>query len=387
MVKSMKKVFLKIRRGFSWLFGLVFRIFRIKKNRIYFISNKGLFSCNPKAFFEYLYNNHRDEFDFYFCLNKKRDIGEGVKQAKFKAIKDYYYFYTSKYIISNQRIDKRYKKRKGQIYIQTWHGGPIPMKAVEGGIFNADKSYIKGAKKESRGITAFTVGSDDILSYYKKSFFFSGRFLNFGTPRYDTIINASEEDCKKAKRALGLPLDKEVVLLAPTFKDDQNIKRDLLDNKKIINFFKEKLNKDVVICYRFHPFLLEETEKLGIENAINLTQVDDVELVVLAADYIVTDFSSIIVDGLFAKKKCVCYSNYFEGYQQTDRNLWIDFNKFPFKFCKTEEELFEEFISLENFDYEKTIKKVYLDYGVTETGHASEKLYEYLKNYDYKKTK
>ena len=237
MVKSMKKVFLKIRRGFSWLFGLIFRIFRIKENRIYFISNKGLFSCNPKAFFEYLYNNHRDEFDFYFCLNKERYIGDGVKQAKFKTIKDYYYFYTSKYIISNQRIDKRYKKRKGQIYIQTWHGGPIPMKAVEGGIFNADKSYIKGAKKESRGITAFTVGSDDILSYYKKSFFFSGRFLNFGTPRYDTIINASEEDCKKAKRALGLPLDKEVVLLAPTFKDDQNIKRDLLDNKKIINFF------------------------------------------------------------------------------------------------------------------------------------------------------
>lgn len=380
----MKKIFLKFKRGFSCFIGLFFRLFKIKKNRIYFISNHGRFSCNPKAFFEFLYNNHKEEFDFYYCLNQKMCIGDDVKQAKFKTIKDFYYFYTSKYIISNQRLDKRYKKKKGQIYIQTWHGGPIPMKAIEGAVWNANKKDLEQAKKEGKSINALTVGSDDILSYYKKYFFCSGEFLNFGTPRYDTLINATKDNFIDAKKALGLPIDKEIVLIAPTFKNDHNIKRDLLDNKKIIDFFKEELNKEVVICYRFHPFLLEETQKLTIDNAINLTQVDDGDSVVFASDYIVTDFSSIIVDGLFAKKKCVCFSNYFEEYQQTDRDLWIDFDKFPFKFCKNEDELLSELKNLEKYDYEKIIKKVYKDYGITETGHASEKLYEYLKNYENK---
>ena len=64
---------------------------------------------------------------------------------------------------------------------------------------SADKAKLheielREAKKEGKGINALTVGSDDILHYYKKYFFCDGEFLNFGTPRYDTIINSNKED-------------------------------------------------------------------------------------------------------------------------------------------------------------------------------------------------
>lgn len=59
----------KKRNWVGHIFSAMFKIFPIKKKRIYFIARYGKqYSCNPKAYFEYLYKNHHDEFEFVWCL-------------------------------------------------------------------------------------------------------------------------------------------------------------------------------------------------------------------------------------------------------------------------------------------------------------------------------
>ena len=80
-----------VRKGIRFVFHLFF-IFPIKRNRIMFESYKGKsYSCNPKYVSEYLYNNHKDEFELVWVFRepeKHRDI-KGIKSVKYNSRADY----------------------------------------------------------------------------------------------------------------------------------------------------------------------------------------------------------------------------------------------------------------------------------------------------------
>ena len=64
----------------------------VGQKRIYLISNDGeKYSCNPRAIFEYLYKNHKDEFDFVYIVNNnhlKSLLPRDVKTAKQGTLKE-----------------------------------------------------------------------------------------------------------------------------------------------------------------------------------------------------------------------------------------------------------------------------------------------------------
>ena len=357
------------------------RIIPIKKNRIYFVSNFGdRYSCNPRAFFEYLYSNHKEEFEFYYCINGKDKsyLPKDVKTSKYLSLKDIYYLNTSKYIINNFRFHTYFKKRKSQIYIQTWHGATLQFKAIEAAVEEyLNPNYVQLAKNDGKYIDLMPLGSNFVKEKYEKYFWNDNCiFTNEGTPRYDVIINSTIDSCNAIKQKLGLPLDKKLVVIAPTFKNNKPLSYDLLDNKKLKKIFKEKLNEDVIIGYRFHPNVASQASNLVFEDAIDLTMVNDSQDIILASDFLITDFSSMIFDGIFANKKCFCYSKNFDEYIKTERNLWIDPNNFLISICKTEKELYDKIADSKNFDFKGLKLKLLKTYGITETGHGCENLYK-----------
>ena len=375
----MKKFIKGIRNFFIKIYVLFLKMLPIKKNRIYFVSNNGRYSCNPKALFEYLYKNHKNEFDFCYICDKPELLPKDVKTARYKSLKNLYYLYTSKYIVNNFRFSLYFRKRKKQTYIQTWHGGPVPMKAIEGAVEDKlNKDYVDKAKIDGRYIDYLTVGSSEIERYFKKYFWCDGKILNIGTPRYDELINSNENVVKKAKKQLNLPLDKKLILIAPTFKNNKSPEYDIVDNKKIINIFKEYHNEDVIVAYRFHPNIAKSINKDMLNDAIDLTWVEDSTSVVFASDYIITDFSSIAIDGIFAKKYVIGYSPSIKDYLENERDLWADFNKYPTQINEGQENLFNFLKTCKSINKEDVFNKMKKDYGITEDGHACENIYNLI---------
>ncbi|MBQ8430745.1 MAG: CDP-glycerol glycerophosphotransferase family protein [Clostridia bacterium] len=92
----MKKFFKRMYAKFIAALGLLCRLLPINKKRIYLISNDGeKYSCNPRAIFEYLYKNHKDEFDFVYIVNNnhlKSLLPKDVKTAKQGTLKEYFYY-------------------------------------------------------------------------------------------------------------------------------------------------------------------------------------------------------------------------------------------------------------------------------------------------------
>ena len=374
----MKKI--KIFLAKVYIFFL--KILPIKKNRIYFVSNFGKrLSCNPRAYFEYLYKNYKKEFDFYYCLNyKEKDLPEDVKTGRYCSLKDLYYLYTSKYVVNNFRFHSLFKKRKNQVYIQTWHGAPVPIKAVEGAVENKlSKEYLRDAKNDGKYIDILTVGSKSVEKYFQKYFWTNGKIFNIGTPRYDALVNANQNDVIIAKDKIKIDKNKKLFLIAPTFDKNKKIEESLMNVDEIIKTFKDYLKEDVQVAYRFHPNIAEEAKNIKLGNAINLTDISNVKDVVLAADYIVTDFSSILVDGMYANKKCICY---VENYNEFIKNntLWLETDLFPIKICKTFEDMLLEIRDMGSYSPDYVMEKINNNYGSTENGSACEQLYATMKN-------
>jgi CDP-glycerol glycerophosphotransferase len=358
----------------------------IKQNRIYFVSNFGdKFSCNPRAFFEYLYKNHKDEFDFKWILNDKQLVSllpSDVKSAKRGSLKDYFYFYTSKFIVNNMRFSKLYSKRKSQFYIQTWHGGPVPEKMIEKDAQDKlSKNYVDSAKIDSKNINLLLANSDSIKKMYENCFWYGGEISNFGTPRYDCLFHITQEETKKIKQSLGIEENSKVVVYAPTFRNNSPVEESFFDDKKVIVAFQKMFHdKNVVLLYRFHPNTLSKTKDLKFgENVFNVTSYPDIQDIVKIADAFITDFSSCIYDAMIAGKICFTYKYNIEQYINQERNLYSQKGDSPFPVAFNQKELVK---NIENFDvsnmsnYQKKVKDFFGANGITENGCACKNLYD-----------
>ncbi len=375
----------KVRNWVGALFMWGFKLFPIKKNRIYFIARNGAqYACNTRAFFEYLYKNHHDEFEFVWCLNKKNsELPKDVKRVKHMSFKDSYYLHTAKYIINNTRFSMLFSKRKGQVYIMTDHGGPFAYKMVEKDQ-KLPKIVLWNSKIDSNQMDCLLAGSTQAQEIKEKAFFCEGKTFLTGEPRYDQLINKNEVQIKNTKEKLGLSGNDYIVLYAPTFREKQSFKDLLIDNEILKHAFEKITDKNVKILYRFHPYLLKKGARdMVFENyVLNVTSYPEMQDLILIADILITDFSSCMFDMMVAGKPCVLYTNDADRYLSNERGVYIPLNQLPFPITNNEQELENVIENLDEIlkEYRQKVDMFTKQLGGVEDGHSCERVYELMLN-------
>jgi len=355
----------------------IFRIFPIKKNRIYFSTRFGSsFSCNPRAMFEYIYKNHKNEFDFYYCLNKPdENLPKDVKRGKYLSFKDTYYFCTAKYIITNVRTCMIFAKRRKQVYIQTWHG--IPLKMIERDEKGIKRANLWNSVLDSNVIDILPVGSKQSQDILDRCFMCDHKTMLTGSPRNDQLILQDKTKIEDIKKKIGIG-DEYVVLYAPTFRRNQKVEESVFDNAKVKKAFEKAVGRKIKILYRFHPVVAKEGRKLEFEDyVINVTDYPDMQELLLISDILITDFSSCMFDMMLTKKPCIIFSNDAEKYLSQERGTYFSLKLLPFPIANDQKGLID---LVNNFDktfesYEAKVEKYLSDNGNVEDGHSCERLY------------
>ena len=117
---------------YRWI-GAIFRILPIKKGRIVFMNffGKG-YGDNPKYICEELIKHNNNNLELLWFVKKDTlgDFPDKVKVIPRGTLKELYYLSTANVWVDNSRKHLGVKKRKKQLYIQTWHGG-IALKKIE----------------------------------------------------------------------------------------------------------------------------------------------------------------------------------------------------------------------------------------------------------------
>ncbi len=147
--------------------------------------------------------------------------------------------------------------------------------------------------------------------------------LEYGYPRNDVYYTATADDVARVRRELGVPEGKTAVLYAPTHRDYQSG----FDTGLDLEAFCAAAGDDVVVLLRAHYFYDQGRAKSS-GRIIDVTGHRSSEDVCLAADALVTDYSSIMFDYANLDRPIVVYADDWEVYRET-RGVYFDLMAAP----------------------------------------------------------
>ena len=345
--------------------------------------NNTKIACNPKSITEYILNNYPEgSYEIVWIYNGNDDKSKsGFKTVKFKSIEYVIEAATAKYFLYNKRIDFLVPKRKGQIYIQMWHSS-ARLKKIEGDASQHLSSYyLENAKKDSKKIDIMVSGSQHSTEIYRRAFWFDGIILNIGTPRNDIFFNYDIGEINQIKEKIGISIDENVILYVPTFRSNYEYDYSQFDGKRIIRNLENTSGEKWKLLIRYHPNMIKE--KVYSESndvAMNVSNYDDIQDLLLIADCIVTDYSSVMFDFSLSKKPVYLFTPDLLEYYAKERDLYFKVEDLPFPLSMNMDELESNINNFNKSKYEKDLDAFLDTLGSYEKGNACSSLMNYLDN-------
>ena len=340
------------------------------------------YSDSPKYIYEALNKMYPGKYECVWAINGKHDIPYGAKTIKRFSFQYAYYCAISKYLVFNVRQPLWFRKREGQVFLETWHGTPLKRLVFDQEeVTSASPKYKEQFYKQRKEWDYLVSANPFSSKTFRSCFMYEGKMLEYGYPRNDILYAPDKEErAKRLKEKLGIPLDKKTILYAPTWRDDEHYGKGeykftlALDLKKM----KTMLEKDYVLLLRTHHYIADKIDTTGLEGfAYNLSTYDDISEIYLMTDICITDYSSVFFDFANLKRPILFYTYDIEKYKNQLRGFYIDMNtEVPGPLLYTSEEVIDAILHIDKIQkrYQKRYDEFYDRFCCFDDGHASENI-------------
>lgn len=377
-----KYYFTKIVR---WLSTLLY-IFPVKENRILFYSFSGKgYSDSPKYISEFLEKMDKN-YELIWAVNNPNDClyakEHRIKLIKYSSFQHAYFGLTSKFIVTNTGPYKALKYRNSQFIINTWHGGGAYKKT---GIDNPYKNkwqVLYNKKFGQAGVKLFLSSSEFFTKYaIRGAFEYNGEVLSCGLPRNDILLDLNQHNkiCDAVKKTLEIAPDKKLVLYAPTWRNYEVSNYEKIIPEQVVKACSKRFSGDWVFVYRGHNLSKGLDYKSESIICVDATSYPDMQELMIAADVLISDYSSCIWDYSLLFKPCFLFVPDLDQYDKTFA-FYTDIKTWGFDVCVTNDALIGCIVSYDEKISRKAIEENHAYFGNEETGFATDFLYKYIKN-------
>lgn len=310
------------------------------------------FASNERAIYDYLQQEHPEMKSTWVFKDPTTEItGNGTKIRE-NSFQYWLALARTKYFVQNANFPQSYIKRRGQIEIETLHG--TFMKTM-----GFDEPDFKYASPKRQSDFAERIDRWDYLvspsrfmdEIAPSAYQYKRQVLQTGFPRNDRLIHENNsERIKELKEQLKIPLDKKIILYAPTFRAKNEF-----DFQLDLNKFQEKLGHDYVLLVRVHYFVADQVDFDDYGTSIiNMSQYSEIEDLYLISDLLITDYSSVMFDYALLKRPMIFFAYDLEWYTNpNNRGTYLDYEKsVPGPIVKTSDEVIEAL-----FNYQEITKQ------------------------------
>ncbi|MFD5078477.1 CDP-glycerol glycerophosphotransferase family protein [Streptomyces sp. NPDC058371] len=233
----------------------------------------------------------------------------------------------AKYLINNANFADAVVKRPGSVHVQTQHGTPLKKMGVDQSTYPvvaaATGSFAKLLTRVDRWDYNLSANRHS-TQMWERAFPGAYEALEYGYPRNDVYYTATADDVARVRRSLGVPDGVKALLYAPTHRDYSTG----FDARLDLEAFCEAAGEDFVVLLRAHYFYDEGAARSGGGRIIDVTRHRSSEDVCLAADALITDYSSIMFDYANLDRPIVVYADDWDVYQET-RGSYFDLMEAP----------------------------------------------------------
>lgn len=384
----MKKIKKLLKKCFFFAYKCICHIIPLSPNCIIFESNLGNnYAGSPRAIYEKMVALHLDStYHCYLVLKDPSSVtipGNG-KILKRRSLSYFYNFCRAKIWISDSRMPNYLIKKKGVSYIQTWHGTPLKKLALD--MEQLSMGGSTDLAKYQRNFRANTSQWDYLVSQnsystdiFRSCFDFHKEMLETGYPRCDVLFEKNNEsEIASIKERLGLPMDKRIILYAPTWRDDEFYEKGKYKFQSPLDFHKllDAFGKDTIFIVKYHYLVASNFDWSPYEGFVyNFSQSDDISELYLISDAMITDYSSVMFDYSILNRPIFFFCYDIENYRDNLRGFYFNLEeKAPGPISHTTEELIEQLQDYDETKYHEKMTAFRETFVSTENGHASEKI-------------
>lgn len=345
---------LSIKQKIEWCLLHVFWCLPIKQRRIVFICyNCTQYSCNPKYISEYLHIHYPDLYEliWFYTTNDIRDeIPEYVAKYKKNSLKYFISLMTADVVISNVTLPRVVPFRKKQCKINTWHGTA----------FKGDKNKHGNDYNRFDYFLAENLLTCNVFNR-KDSFNYKGKIEKIGMPRNDILIRGDIDIKKAIYDELGIPYTDKLILYAPTFRESEGTECFDIDLGALIKTLSLKDSSNWRVLFRYHHM---QENKVYIEGGIDVTSYPDMQRLLIAADILITDYSSTMWDFSLTGKQVILYATDIDRYINEERGeFYYPIEKLPFPIARNNTELQNIGLLFDKKTYDKEVARYHRELG------------------------
>lgn len=325
------------------------------------------FDDSPKAIYEVMKKDKR--FSGYklvwaFHQPDKYDTTTKIKTDGFK------YFTTAlkaRVWVTNSSVERGLNfTGKNTFYFNTWHG--TPMKKMGSDIDSSNTSF--GSKGENHFDIMMSQGRFETEIFSRAFKIPEERFLESGLPRNDILANYTEDYRKNIRAKLRISDDKMVILYAPTFREYEKDENNgvVMAPPLSLDKWKDNLSNSVLLM-RAHYEVSKVMNIQENESVRNMTSYPDINDLYIAADVLISDYSSVFFDYSITGKPMLHFTYDYDKYS-SKRGMYFDIREY-IDGATTEDELIEMIKSL---DYEKASERTvaFRNRFINFYGHAAD---------------
>ena len=352
----------------------------IKKNKIVCCNMKGKrYGDNPKYITDALLKKTND-LDIVWLLNDltDREVPKNVRIVKYDFWHQIYELATAKVWIDSNTKQYGFRKRRNQLYVQTWHGS-YGLKKI--GADLGDKATLIELcihKYDSQRADIMISNAKRTSEIYRRAFWYNGEMLEYGSPKNDIFFINPTLTVEKVTSYLKIK-GKKIVLYAPTFRNDYRIKDLNINYNILLRSLHKRFGGEWVVLVRLHPSNLEDAKNFiqYTDKIINASEYDIMQELLVASDVLVTDYSSCMFDFVTNGKPCFLYASDIARYKE-ERDNYYELEDLPFPVATNEKELKEVITAFDADKYKEELNSLFEEVGLNETGHASEIVADYI---------
>jgi len=309
-----------------------------KKKTVVFESFYGKqFSCNPRGIYEYMKENH-PEYTLIWSVKKGHEAPFNDKNIYYihrLSLKWIFAMARAEYWVVNSRLPLWVPKPDHTTYLQTWHGTPLKRLAMDMGEVHIPgtntKKYKKDFMKEASNWDYLISPNAYSTEIFTRAFQFQKTMIESGYPRNDFLHNQNNEETKRAlKQKLNLPLDKKLILYAPTWRDDQFYKKGQykFDLDLDLHELRASIGDEYIIILRMHYLVAENFDLGPYEGFVyDFSHYEDIRDLYMISDLLITDYSSVFFDYANLKRPMLFYVPDIETYRDKLRGFYFNFEQ------------------------------------------------------------
>lgn len=235
----------------------------------------------------------------------------------------------ARWLINNVNWPTRVVKRPGTTHVMTHHGTPLKMMGLDqldhpAGGGNSD--ILAQMRRADRWDFSIAANAHTTIAW-DRAYPCRYETLEVGYPRNDRLALATESETASVREKLGVRPGQRVVLYAPTHREWLPPGQPVLDVEEL----GRRLGPDTMLLVRAHYFYVpasvaDAPERRG--SIVDVSAYPVVEDLYLAADVMITDYSSAMFDYAVLDRPVVIHAPDWPTYQQL-RGVYFDLMEQP----------------------------------------------------------